>query len=460
MKTTRILTAALFVVSSLTLVACGSGDDCDAVGDITVCGDFGEVVYVAALASNWEQVAWPGVAQEDGTLLVARDGQLIEIARTGDIRVIADLGGLTSPPSMSSDGTVYVVTGDGSPRIASVDDIGRSVSFSDSVSGDQPGSPVTVGNGVVYAGTISGWERAPTQIMLDAVTLDVLRTQVGSSPAVVVTDGSARYLDGSQDCAQPYSDAVAEDASGQEMWRYTEPSGIRDFAPGPMNEIYLVTGDRQLVRLSSSGQVDWRFDTDCADCNIAAAPTVTNDAIYFPVWEGRGAPSGCEGPDVGLSDVVDPLYALDHSGKELWIYDGFDTKSSHFNPLGLVPGTGNLSPVQVETTRHHPSGRPGVASDGTLYAATDGAVVALDSDGNEVGRALYDEDAGEVTSNSGWMNGWIRPGVRPAPVLGPDGTLFVWDGTTVRAFRTGKQAADIPWAAPFGGFNNDGRSGN
>jgi hypothetical protein len=52
---------------------------------------------------------------------------------------------------------------------------------------------------------------------------------------------------------------------------------------------------------------------------------------------------------------------------------------------------------------------------------------------------------------------WINPGVRPSPVLGPDGTLYVWDGATIRAFRAGKTATQDAWIAPFGGPRNDGR---
>jgi hypothetical protein len=42
-------------------------------------------------------------------------------------------------------------------------------------------------------------------------------------------------------------------------------------------------------------------------------------------------------------------------------------------------------------------------------------------------------------------------------VLGPDGTLYVWDGAHLRAFDAGKKATSAAWIAPFGSVRNDGR---
>ena len=75
--------------------------------------------------------------------------------------------------------------------------------------------------------------------------------------------------------------------------------------------------------------------------------------------------------------------------------------------------------MTTEAIRHHPSGRPGVAQDGTLYAATDGAVVALDSKGEEIGRALYDAGVGEVVNGSNDL-GTIRPNAFA--------DILLWDG--------------------------------
>jgi hypothetical protein len=108
---------------------------------------------------------------------------------------------------------------------------------------------------------------------------------------------------------------------------------------------------------------------------------------------------------------------------------------------------------------HHPAGRPVKATDGTLYVSNDGAVVMLDHDGQVNGLAVYDADVGEVTWQSTFVEPvqtWLNPGVRPSPVLAPDGVLYVWDGTHVRGFQTGKSAAQATWVAPFGGPSNAG----
>jgi outer membrane protein assembly factor BamB len=242
-------------------------------------------------------------------------------------------------------------------------------------------------------------------------------------------------------------------------FRHREDSLIRDFSPGPDGEIYLVNGDRELVRLSSDGSREWTFTPSCVQCTVAGAPTVTDDMIYFPVWQGSPANEGCGDPDPNVVEpdveATDPLYALTRDGDLKWSYDGFTTLAERYQGGGGAMGMLGLS--FSPRVHHHPSGRPIIADDGTLYVPADGAIVALDADGTELGYAVMNPQSGEQRTGDGTMGSRNTPGFSAAPTLAEDGKLYVYDGAQVRAFETRKKPAQIPWTAPFGGNRNASR---
>jgi outer membrane protein assembly factor BamB len=322
-----------------------------------------------------------------------------------------------------------------------------------------PGAPPALGDGVVHVTVASDDLSGRDLVTLDAETGDVVATRGGGAGAIVTAEGGLVYMEGPQDCGASYDAIVVEDVAGEVQFRHDEPSGVRDFAPGADGELYVVNGDRELVRLSATGDVEWRFAPDCAECTVAGAPTVTDDAVYFPVWEGEPPNTGCGDVDPDSVeqpvDAVDPLYALGKDGSVKWSYDGFSTLAQRHGDGAAAMGVLGLA-LQANV-RHHPAGRPVVADDGTLYVPADGAIVALDADGEELGFALFNPARGET--ETGPNTGLNTGGFAPPPTLAEDGQLTVWDGAQLRGFRTGKKPAAIPWSAPFGGNKNAGRIG-
>lgn len=453
----RLLPRVLTGLAAVALVpACGTNENtCKTQDGITLCGDFGHPLYVANLGG--EPVQWPPVAIENGRIIVARGSQLLEVSADGTVAPLRDMQHEIAAPSQDETGNLYVVGGNSANSTVSALNaepgaavkLQSSPRWTASLPGRQVGTPPSVGADHVYAATVDG-----ALYVLDRTDGAIVRKRVGASPAAVLTDGSIRFLAGANGNvgvagggAPRYGKLVAEKADGTVMWNFTDANGIVDFAPGPAGETYIVTaGNNALRRVSANGTSDWSFTPKCQDCNVAAAPTVTGNTVYFPVWENR------------VQNPVDPLFALSAAdGKLLWTFDGFDTKDVSYAPYKSLSGS---QPVDQTRTTHHPSGRPVVAQDGTMYVSNDGAVAALDANGQMLGLAMYDASAGEVHWTDTFVEPvqtWINPGVRPSPVLGPDGTLYVWDGVTVRAFRTGRPAAAQAWIAPYGGPTNSGR---
>lgn len=462
----------LFGAAALPAFAGVAGcDPCADDGNTAICGDFGALAY--AVMPDWSagRVRWPAVATERETVLFASDNALTEIDNDGRMTVVHDFGGAqevdpwgtpatvpSSAPSLASDGTAFLVRGGGDVR--ALGSVGADTRWSATVPGQLPGAPPALGDGVVHVTVASSDLVERDLVTLDAETGDVVQTRPGGAGAVVTADDGLVYMADPQDCGATYGAIVAETATGVPLFRHEEPSGVRDFAPGGDGELYVVNGDRELVRLSAVGEVEWRFVPDCETCTVAGAPTVTDDAVYFPVWEGEPPNTGCgdldpDSTEPPPSDAVDPLYALTKDGQQLWAYDGFTTLAQrHTDGAGAL---GVLGLALQSNVRHHPAGRPVVADDGTLYVPSDGAIVALDRDGNELGFALFDPSRGET--ETGPNAGMITGGFAPPPTLGDDGQLTVWDGQQLRGFRTGKKPAAIPWSAPFGGNKNAGRIG-
>ncbi len=465
-----VVVVAAAPVFLLSAVGC---DPCADDGNTAICGDFGELAFAVAPDESLGRVRWPAVATSRETVLFSTDTALAEMNNKGDIQVVQsfdssfDEWGMpttsSSAPSLADDGTAYVVRAGGDVR-ALADD-GSPARWARTVNGSAPGAPPALGTGVVHV-TVASEDLATRDVIsLDVDTGDVVTTRPGSAAPVVTEDDGLVYMDDAQDCGATYGAVVAEDATGAERFRHVEPSGVRDFAPGLGGELYVVNGDRELVRLDGEGNEEWRFTPDCFECTVAGAPTVTDDAIYFPVWQGEAPNNGCGDNDPDSAEpmpeeAVDPLYALKKDGSVMWTYDGFSTLAQrHQDGAGAF---GVLGLAMTARVQHHPAGRPVVADDGTLFVPTDGAIVMLDKDGRELGFAMFDPSRGEQRSGDGGLltQGTTNTGgFAPGPTLADDGQLTVWDGAQLRGFRTGKKPATIPWSAPFGGNRNAGRIG-
>ncbi len=452
----QLLHGASAGLVGVALGACGSPDVCSTQDGVTVCGTFGSRGYVTNVQS--QGISWPPVAVSDGRLLVAGHTNLVEIAPDGRIATLVQAPGTVAVPSADATGGIFLLSGkDGGTTLQAYDPTTRTLRWTAQLAGSPVGTPAAIAGDSVFVATNDGGSGA-TVWRVKSSDGSATSVHEGASPAVIAADGTVRYLstpNGRDSMAQVpmFTTLVAEDATGKELWRLDEPAGIVDLAPGGSGETYIVTGTASgqdshvLRRVNNGGDIAWTFRPDCGNCTVAAAPTVGTDTVYFPVWETR------------QSKPIDPLYAIDaKTGASRWTYDGFDNVDVSISGAKLlIPGSQNM--VDKTTTRHHPAGRPVIAQDGTLYVASDGAVVALDKNGQLLGFAQYDAAAGEVSSNEFLTLGkWLNAGVRPSPVLGPDGTLYVSDGQTVRSFRTGRPASHAAWIAPYGGPTNDGRA--
>lgn len=449
------------------LGANGCAGECTDDGVTAICGDLGTLRF----SVDWLWgVRWPAVAADESSLLVSSFDGLNRVDSNGNTTVVQSFDnseavdpwaaqGNASAPSMDEQGNTFVVVPNGEVR--SFADAGATRRWAQGVDAGTAAAPPAVGQGVVHVPYLSADRTGRELVSLDAVTGAAVATRPGASAPVVLDDNGLVYMTDTQDCGASYEAVVVEDASGSVRFRHDEPSGVRDFAPGPDGEFYVVTGDRQLRRLSANGTPEWSFTPDCTECTVAGAPTVTVDAIYFPVWEGEPPNTGCDDVDPTSAqqpiEASDPLYALTRDGVEMWSYDGFTTLAQRYAD-GSSSG-GLLGLALTQHVQHHPAGRPVIAADGTLFVPADGAIVALDPNGKELGYALFDPARGEVGVNGDPNNTWISGGSENAPVLGEDGRLYHFDGMRVRAFDTDKPAAKVPWTAPFGGSRNSSRLG-
>jgi hypothetical protein len=453
------LAAAGLIFGSLGVTS-GCANPCADDGELVLCGDFGENTFTLDLRAD-EGVRWPAVATPEGNLLVAEESGLLQVGPKGETNLDPSLLHSGSAPSVGEDGTTYVITQNGS-----VESVGLSsgLDWSQQVNGNSTAAPPAISEQTLWVTVASQDRQDRTILALRRDTGDVNDTVEDGADPIIGEDGSITYKGGVQDCGAAYDAVVSEDAEGNERFRFTDESGIIDLAPGPDGEFYVVTGNRTLVRISNAGDVEWTFEPDCNDCTVAGAPTVTDDAVYFPVWQGVTANNGCndgEGEFLDPEDGVDPLFALTRSGELKWSYDGFSTLARRYEEGGGAGG-GLLFASHIPVAHHHPSGRPVVAKDGTLFVPSDGSVVALSPEGEELGYALYNPSAGELKEGDGGLlmsNHWINAGLSVPPVLDDNGQLYVWDGFSLRGFDTGKGAADIPWTAPFGGNTNAGQLG-
>ncbi len=469
MKTVKHLSRAVLLGgAALSLLGgVGCARECVDDGETAVCGAFGSQRF----SVDWLWgVRWPAVATQDSRLLVSSFDSVQEIDEDGTTRTVQtfEQGEPVDPwapqanasaISMDDQGNAFVMAPNG--EVQSYSGQGATRRWAQAVGLGTAAAPPAVGQGAVHVAVVSADRFGRDLVTLDAATGASRTTRPGASAPVVLGDEGLAYMSETDDCGASFRSLVVENADGSVRFRHDEPSGVRDFAPGPDGELYVVTGDRELHRLSAAGTPEWTFTPDCADCTVAGAPTVTGDAIYFPVWEGEPPNTGCDDTDPTSSEqpieASDPLYALRRDGTQLWSYDGFTTLAQRY--VDGNGATGLLGFAMQQHVQHHPAGRPVIAADGTLFVPADGAVVALDQNGNELGYALFNPGRGEVGVNGDPDTTWLNSGTENAPVLNEEGRLFHFDGTTVRAFDTAKPAGKVPWMAPFGGSKNGSRVG-
>ena len=456
---------AMFAAGLVGLLAggCAGEAECHNQSGLEICGNVGAHQYSVSVPGDGD-VQWPPVALADGRLFLARGKGVVEIKADGDTREVTRFDNELSVLSQAPDGSLVALEAGGKTNVLAwsgkVDAAGKPVrSWQQVVAGTPAGAPVAIGGGMIAATTVDtvSWQATERITVLSPDGKDFRYSIPGVANPVVMDDGTLRVVSGRRPCGS-HQELQARSADGKLLWTYEETMdrGIVDFSPGPGAVVYVVTEERRLRAIDRHGHVKWSFTADCEDCTVAAAPTVTHDRLYFPVWE--GAQWACQAGAWGTEWGNDPLYSLRFDGSLEWVYDGFHTSRSVFQPQGLVPLSPAGAPVAKESTQHHPAGRPTVTADGTLYVGADGAMVALDRHGKEIGRVVMDPLLGETHKETGASHLGTTEiydgGTQATPVLGADGRVYTFDGERVHAFQTGRKVASQPWIAPFGGATN------
>lgn len=274
-------------------------------------------------------------------------------------------------------------------------------------------------------------------------------------------------------------DGANEGLPGSLRWKTPGITGNVDgsVAVGFNNDIYVGSSDNSLFSFSTNGSLKWRYDVGGA---IESSPLVgNNDDIFVTGSEGRLYGISSEGTrrwgwanhyDTGSSIRSSPsmgsdgtIYFGDSQGR-LHAVSSFD---------GLKPGTGSW-PVDVTTAEIVTP--PVISRDRTVYVgATDGHVYAYDPDGVRlwktvsnigsvmVGMAMVEREYsvllpsgtvrttivvvlyvvtndGNLVAVSGedgsvqWSYPLTGP-LRSAPVVGPDGTIYVGTSTGLIALN-------------------------
>jgi outer membrane protein assembly factor BamB len=188
---------------------------------------------------------------------------------------------------------------------------------------------------------------------------------------------------------------TAVDSSGRIQWRYpvmnpplttdmiTKNGGhvpVGNFwldsamAVGDESTLYFCAVDSRLIALTADGQFLWEFKTKNHSVNHASPVIAADQTIYFASGHGT-------------------MYALYPNGKLRWAFDA-------------AGGPFAATPV--------------LAEDGTTYAASDGGLYAMSSEGKLMAQAI------------------VSGGVASSPTLGTDGTIYVaGHGGTIVAFSGG-----------------------
>jgi outer membrane protein assembly factor BamB len=218
--------------------------------------------------------AAPSIAS-DGTLYLSTGDGLFAIAPSGSLEWQALQGiWVDASASIAADGTVYAATQDG--NIYALNPGSGSVKWSFKTGGSIITSSPAIGtDGVLYVGSSDGhlyalnpdgslkWDR-------------VLGIYVSTSPAI---DGSTVYALATEDGA--YQFLIAFNASnGKLLWQVTVNDADLDTSPtiGADGTVYVGSVDHKLYAIDGNGHVKWSYQ---ANGLIKGAPTVGADGDIY-----------------------------------------------------------------------------------------------------------------------------------------------------------------------------------
>jgi hypothetical protein len=443
--------AALVGVSMAHWSATGCEPACRLDGEVELCGSLvgllGEVSAVPSTTDDGVFLKWPPVVLADGSMVFSSGWSLVRLGANGDTELLFDARAELSAPTVMEDGRLLVLSTGTQTWGAVVDpEVPGSATLINYLSHAQsPVAPFALGSARAYATLREHCAGVPVTLALSLPALSLIARLERSSPVKVLADGRLVMLRDANVVSEPWEYLASTSAGGDEEWRFEHPTGLIDFAPGPGGGLFVVTGGRELVQLTAIGATGWTYTPPCSDCNVIAAPTVTERGLYLIEARGYLPLDPCEILAGGDPQVVDELVALRPEGRERWRFDALDRVRSDA-----------LAPAGGATERLFPASRPAVATDGSLFVATDGAVVHVGRDGQELGSASYDRPSTSLLEIHD--DGGFALGLHPTPLLTPDGTLVTWDGETLRLFRTRQRAARSGWIPPYGNLNNDSRA--
>jgi outer membrane protein assembly factor BamB len=345
---------------------------------------------------------------DDGVVYAASDdGFLYALDAVGNLLWKFSAGPMQVAPVLGADGTIYVTNED--QFIFAVNHNGTQ----QWVAGGGPYADK--GMGSVAAAIDQTYLYTPWRGLLRAVRLTYgtfswpagYGFQRGGS-VTKLANGVVVYTDAGR--------LTAVDSTGRIQWQYpvmnsalttdtiTKNGGhvpVGNFwldsamAVGDESTLYFCAVDSRLIALSADGQFLWEFKTKNHSVNHASPVIATDRTIYFASGDGT-------------------VYALYPGGKLRWAFDA-------------VGGPFAATPV--------------LAEDGTIYAANDGGLYAISSEGKLLAQAN------------------VSGGVASSPTLGPDGTIYVaGHGGTIVAFSGGHGGLqNSAWPKFQAGPANSGR---
>ena len=285
-------------------------------------------------------------------------------------------------------------------------------------------SPVVGSDGTVFVACSGGlYAVSPS-----GVQKWLLPGQFAGGPPAIGGDGTLYVVDGNRNLL------AVDPANGSRKWARPTTWGIFLAAVAPDGSIYTLTPERRLCAFNPDGTQKW----------VSDVAGLSGAMIAFAA-DGTAYAAGSK------------LYAVNPDGTLKWQFSGSAQES--FNGFPVVGADGTIYAAGLAQAAIPPftptihlyalnadgsrkwalanTGNAAIASDGTVYAAGT-ELFALGPDGAQKWR-FQGADTGD---------GW-------SPVIGQDGTVYLWSSAFTKLFAVHGSAgpADSPWPM----FGHDAR---